>query len=248
MYHRHSDQELKAVYRERAGNDKHSELFLQKYHEIFDAAEQEPGYFDDGEEDELPKDMVLWHSTNIFLDKFLPLIENGHDPFWATMVADNIENEDLALGQTYESFKKRDIGRAKEQLIIFCKAKGEDDAIMHQYFIDLFEEQEYYDAFEHAERFARAYSSQIEKGRSELFARTYGELSSTSENLEIYCFVAADMYEKKLSEGWEEYEAHKYATEYAQMIANNYHDVSDIDKDPDFDIVMDLWRQRNGYN
>lgn len=244
MNQRHTDHELLAIYKVRTGREVYSNHFIKKYHQIFNDAEEDPTYFEEGK---VPKDMVLWHSTNIFLDKFIELVDQGHDPFWATLIADNSESDDLALGETYEAFNKSDQSFAEKQLIVFCKARGEDDEVFHKYFIDQFKEREYYDAFLYTKNFYKGYKKQIDAGRSELFARTYGEASSTSEFREIYCFVFAEKYELKLEEGWSEIKAYEYANDYGQMIANNYRRYSDIAKDPDLDIVVQLWKERNGH-
>lgn len=227
-----TSKELLGIYKEHAGTEEYASYFVNKYFEIYNDAKDEPGYLMEGEELSVA---VMEDTIEIYLEKFLKLIENGHSPDWSDLLAGNSEMEELALGETYKSFKEKDAEESKKQLAIYCVSIGKDDPLFIEYFIQLFDEMEYYDAVENSDNYVKAYRKQISAGKSEVFARAYAESSSTGEDSELYCYAQADSFEKAILEARSEKYALAYSYKYAEMIANTYSNYTDKEEDILFD-------------
>ena len=225
---KHTDKELLDFYIDHSGTEEHASYFLNKYSVIYQDIMNDPDYLEEGE---VLHTEALNHTNEFYLKKFLELIKNGHSPDWANLRSSNSEMEEGALGETYNSFKGKDSEEAKKQLEIYCTSVGKDDPIFIQYFIQLFNEGEYYDAVVNSDNYVKAYKKQIAAGKSDVFARTYAESSSTGEYSELFCYAHADAYEKAILEGRSEKYAAVYSYKYAEMIANTYSNYSDKEED-----------------
>jgi hypothetical protein len=234
---KHTSKELLDIYREKAGTEKHASYFVNKYFEIYKNVKDEPGYLMEGEELSVA---VLEDTIGIYLEKFLKLIENGHSPDWSDLLAGNSEMKELALEETYKITKDKDTEEANKQLEVYCTSIGKDAPLFIEYFIQLFEEGEYYDAVKATDNYVKAYRKQISAGKSEVFASTYAESSSTDFYTELYCYAQADAYEKAIEQGKSENYALLYSEKYGEMIANKYSNYSDKDED----ILYDLDHQK----
>lgn len=225
---KHTNKELLEFYRDSAGTDEHAYYFINKYAEIYQDIKNDPDYLEDGEELHTE---ALNHTKEFYLKKFLHLIKTGHSPDWANLLAGNSETEEDALGETYKAFKEKNVVEAKKQLEIYCTSINREDPLFIEYFIQLLEEGEYYDAVENSDNYVKAYKKQISAGKSEVFARTYAEAASTGDYTNSYCYAHADAYEKAILQGKSEKYALVYSYKYAEMIANKYPNYSNKEED-----------------
>lgn len=225
---KHSDKELLDFYRERSGTEEHASYFVNKYAVIYQDIMNDPDYLEEGEELHTE---ALNHTNEFYLKKFLELIKNGHSPEWSNLVVINSEMEEGALGETYKSFKKEDAEEAKKQLEIYCTSIGKIDQLFVKYFIQLFDEGEYYDAVKNSDNYLKAYMKQIAAGKSEVFARAYAREASTDEFSDLGCYAYADAFEKVILDGKSEKYALVYSNKFAEMIANKYSNYSEREED-----------------
>ncbi|WP_282017702.1 hypothetical protein [Salegentibacter mishustinae] len=231
---KHSDEELKKIFKNKSKSEQHVQYFVKKYKEVYVDVEDGDGFLEEGE---ILKDAVLKYTLEFYLDKVLSLTKNGHTPEWADHNADHLESEEVAVGEAYMKLKKQDPIAAKKQIGIYCKSLGKNDPLFTEYYTYLLDEHEPYDAVEYSENYVKAYRKKITEGKSEIFAKAYAETKSTDRYTDFYCTIRAESYEDAINDGKSENYAWIYSDKYGQMIVNHYSSSSEIENDEYYDYL-----------
>jgi len=206
----YSEEELKVIANEKQIAEKYFEDFIafveKDIKQMTDEAELD--------EDEIGVAAIDFAVE--FIKKYEVEIQKGHSEEWSKIYAESIEEHPHAFYEAYNSVKKGDPEKAKQELKIHCRAEGGDD-LYTSHFISLMENGEgFSDPDKQAANYSAIYKEQIALGKSELFAHEYADLMAAGEYVEIYCFWYARVFDECIQNG--------KPKEYAQLFADKMGD------------------------
>jgi len=187
---KHTETELREIFREKNFNEKFYFRFLECYNDAYkDFYEMNKNYSDDQfEENESVRNEALSY-TFIYFDSFLNYIKMGHGELWAEKMAiKNYEDEIYAMYyDAYLKIKDENPELAKEEILNYCNyLKG--DEYFKKYFLSLFEENEIHDeAIKVAFNYSIIYKDQINRGVTDPFAHEYAQIKASDCYTDDYC-------------------------------------------------------------
>lgn len=161
-----------------------------------------------------------------YIQIFSEQVNLGHSYEWSSTFANEVFDyqDELARAFAFDAIFEKDEEKAISDLRIFCNQINADELFTKQ-FIYLMQEgigHEEPNAEEQAHNYCVIFREQIKKGKSEIFAHRYADLSSCKYYTDIYCFAYAIEFEKLIIEGFSEEFASTFATNIAEYIANHF--------------------------
>lgn len=249
----HSEEELISIFKLAGINEKYFSKFLKHYKHCYDELYEDYKNFedDDFEEGDSVQASALW-CTNGYIKSYLELIDKGHSEEWAHEMASTVNEGASAISSVYDDIERNNPELAKKDLLIYTKSLGGDE-FFEKHYMFLFEvSSNPYTRIETAKNYSLLYKSELNKGKSEVYAHHYADLMSMEEYHEIYCEEYAFAFDKAKNDNKSEDYARVYAEKYASALVDikRRHGISDDEAMIDFAIekveaYMESWSNSN---
>lgn len=174
-------------------------------------------------EEEDSKEYIL-KTVNKLVNHFESQRKLGYSYAWSLEYASKMSCDEKKhlLYYCYEASREVGMDQANKDLLLYCKLKNADK-LFTDYLVKWIEEEGNGepDAEEQATIFSATYKKQKEKGKSDVYAYQFADLSATQSYHPIYIEEYAYIYDKSISEGKDD----KYAYVYAEKYASNVVDI-----------------------
>lgn len=173
----HSDNELRAIFQSKGVDKRYYKEFTEYYHNCISELSEDCQVWENekwNEEDQICESALFF--TLDYVDTFFQQIAEGHGKEWSRFFAKSPEEGDKRVYDAYVELEKVDYDLAQKEIRVMVD-KLSDDELLKKYYLFLFEIGEGgSNPFEKSKIYAATYKTQIELGKSEMFAHEYSRL------------------------------------------------------------------------
>ena len=171
-----------------------------------------------------------------FMNIYVGQIDAGLSETWAEAYANHRLNEDVddsAWNAFMAVSKSLAYEQAKKELVHFARYLDDDPSFVENYAYFFI----YKWTIEDVKEFMRIKNSQIEQGKSEVYAREYA-LHHNSTPDDDYCHLYASKYEACINKGIESYKAATIAEAYEDCYDKHYPQDNDLEGKKFIDVYI----------
>ena len=230
IYTKHTEEELINAYSKVKGDPEFANYFIEQYNQAFNDF-----VIDVEDSDEAPSIRALDFCFEYYMPIFLEHLDKGHSAKWAHEFAFSCEEEDSIICNIYQEIKEIDHLWAQNELIIHCKSLGITDPIQVNYYINLIDEGgEHERGIQRSETYLDIFNRELSKGKSFLYSQVYAKEKAAGIYAEIYCKAFAWAFEQIVLKNKSESFRNIFTYDFAEVIAENYHDLEQAMNDEDF--------------
>lgn len=223
---KYSKEELKSIFLDHYGREEYVSYFFKTYNKEYEFLSGDEYDLQEGET--LAGEAMKWALE--YLTIFNKQLEMGHSAQWADLFAECIEEGINKVGDAYWTIRESDPTKAKDELIIYCKATNRD-SLFTGYFIYLMNQAEgIQSSVKRANIYSEEYPKQIAAGKSTIFAHEYSAQMSM-EYVESSCYAYAYAYDKAMQLGKSDQYCFKYAEMLSDFIGDQGYELSDLEND-----------------
>lgn len=234
IYTKHTEEELINAYSQIKGDTEFANYFIEQYNQTFNDF-----VIDVEDSDELPSIRALNFCFEYYMPIFLQQLDKGHSAKWAHEFAFSCEEEDSFIYNIYQEIKEIDHLWAQNELIIYCKSLGIIDPIQVNYYINLIDNGVHSEkGIQRSETYLDILNRELSKGKSFLYSQVYANEKAAGLYAEIYCKAYAWALEHTVLKNKSESFRNIFTYDFAQVIAENYHDLEQAMNDGDFSYLI----------
>lgn len=229
-YTKHTGEELINAYSQVKGNAEFVNYFIEQYNQVYNNF-----VIDIEDSDETPPVRALKFCFEYYMPVFLQQLAKGHSAKWAHDFAFSCEEDDSIIYNNYQEIKEIDPLWAQNELIIHCKSLGIIDPMQVNYYINLFENgADPEKCVERSETYLEILNRELSNGKSFLYSQVYANEKAAGLYADIYCKAYAWALELTVLKNKSESFRNIFTFDFAEVIAENYHDLEQAINDDDF--------------
>lgn len=236
IYTKHTEEELIKAYSQVKGNAEFVNYFIDQYNQAFD---DYVIHIEDSEE--MPPERALNFCFEFYMPVFLEQLHKGHSFKWAYEFSTSPEEDvDSVISNTYDLIKKMDSLWAQNELIIYCKSLGITDPMQVNYYINLIDAgyRSPKEGIEKSGIYVDIFKRELAKGKSFVYSQVYANEKASGQSSESYCKAYAWAFEQTVLKDKSEYFRNVFTLDFADYIAETYHDFEEAMKDEDLYIFI----------
>ena len=226
---KHTVEELVNAYSEVKGDAKFVEYFIEQYNQAF------TDYIGNEDEEGTSAERALNFCFEYYMPIFLKQLDKGHSAKWAHEYAFSSEEQDSTIYNIYQEIKEIDPLWAQNELIMHCKSLGITDPMQVNYYINLIDVGVLSKkAVQRSVNYIDIFNKELSKGKSFLYSQVYANEKAAGLYSEIYCKAYAWAFEETVLKSKSESFRNIFTYDFAEIIAENYHDLEQAMIDDDF--------------
>ncbi|MBQ0909750.1 hypothetical protein KBJ98_13635 [Flavobacterium sp. F-328] len=230
IYTKHTLEELVNAYSEVKGDAEFANYFIEQYNQAFKV------YTGNVDEEGTPAERALNFCFKYYMPILLQQLDKGHSAKWAHEFASSSQiEEDVIISEAYDEIKKNDTLWAQNELIILCKSLGITDPMQVNYYINLIDIGVLSEKAVHRSKaYIDIFNKELAKGKSFLYSQVYANEKAAGFYSEVYCRAYAWAFEETVLKSKSESFRYIFTCNFAEIIAENYHDLEQAMNDDDF--------------